>query len=409
MRTRNKQKSISSADAAFMNDVQASLMAQSAAGSKLVIFIIMLILAVGLTWAKFALVEEITRGEATVISKSREQIIQSLEGGILAEMNIHEGDIVEAGQVLLKIDPKKAQSSYRESLTKVIGLKATIARLRAEAYGIPLVFDEQVQTEPEVVDHETLAYEARRKALNDSVISLEKSYQLATREISLAAPLAKQGLLSEVELLRMQRQANDILSQITERKNRYQAESNSELIKLELELSQTSENLIGRSDVLERTTLLAPVKGTVKNVRINTIGGVIQPGERIMEIIPLEEQLLVETKIKPSDVAFLRPGLPAMVKISAYDFSIYGGLKGKVELISPDTIDDDKKVATGRPDATYYRVMILTDKSYLEVKGDNLPIIPGMVASVEIRTGEKTILDYLLKPVFKAKEAFRER
>ncbi|WP_217549265.1 HlyD family type I secretion periplasmic adaptor subunit [Pantoea sp. GbtcB22] len=400
---------ISSSDAEFMQDVQASLLSQTTPGSKLVIYLMLVVLAGGLLWAKFARVEEITQGESKIISKSREQVIQSLEGGILAEMNIHEGDIVERGQVLLKIDPTRAKSSYREALSKVIGLKATIARLRAEAYDLPLQFDDMVKQDPAVVEQETRAYDSRKRALVESVSALERSYSLSNREIQLAQPLAARGLLSEVELLRMRRQANDILSQITERKNKYQAEANGELIKLELELSQTSENLIGRADIVERTTINAPVRGTVKNIRVNTIGGVIQPGEHILEIVPLEDQLLVEGKIKPSDVAFLRPGLPATVKITAYDYSIYGGLTGRVELISPDTLKDDQKAAAGRPDDTYYRVMVLTDKSYLEAGGKQLPIIPGMVATVEIKTGEKTILDYLLKPVFKAREAFRER
>lgn len=244
---------------------------------------------------------------------------------------------------------------------------------------------------------------------NDDGAVPELSYSLASREIRMSEPLAAKGLLSEVEMLRMRRQANDILSQITERKNRYQAEANSELIKLELELSQTTENLVGRADIVDRTTVTAPVRGTIKNVRVSTIGGVIQPGEHIMEIIPLEDQLLVETQIRPSDVAFLRPGLKATVKITAYDYAIYGGLTGVVENISPDTLKDDQKAAAGRPDAIHYRVMVLTDNSHLEAGGKQLPIIPGMVASVEIKTGEKTILDYLLKPVLKAREAFRER
>lgn len=404
-----KKTTLSAADAAFMNDVRESLLAQTTPGSKIVIYMILVVLIGGITWAKYSQVEEITRGEAKIISKSREQVIQSLEGGILSEMDVREGDIVEQGQLLLKIDPTRAQSSYREALSKVIGLKATIVRLRAEAYSMPLVFDEQVQQDQAVVNQETQAYNARRKALADSVSSLERSYNLSSREIQLAEPLASKGLLSEVELLRMRRSANDILSQITERKNRYQAEANSELIKLELELSQTSENLIGRADVVDRTSISAPVRGTIKNVRVNTIGGVIQPGEHIMEIVPLEDQLLVEGKIKPSDVAFIRPGLPATVKITAYDYAIYGGLSGKVEHISPDTLKDDAKAAAGRPDDTYYRVLILTDKSYLEAGGKTLPIIPGMVASVEVKTGEKSILDFLLKPVMKAREAFRER
>ncbi|NWA60027.1 HlyD family type I secretion periplasmic adaptor subunit [Pantoea sp. B9002] len=406
---RKSEKGMSAADAEFMNDVQASLLSQTTPGSKLVMWIIIAVLVGGLTWANYARVEEITKGDGKVISRSREQVIQSLEGGILAEMNVREGTVVDRGDVLLKIDPTRAQSSYREVLSKVVGLKASIARLRAEAYAQPLVFDEQVKSDPAVVAQETKAYESRKRALNDSINSLQRSYALSMREINLAEPLAAKGLLSEVELLRMQRQANDIQAQIVERRNRYQSEANTELARLELELGQVSENLIGRADIVDRTTIVAPVRGTVKNVRVNTIGGVIQPGEHILEIVPLEEQLLVEGKIRPSDVAFLRPGLPAKVKITAYDFAIYGGLDGHVEYISPDTLKDDQKAASGRPDDTYYRVLILTDKSTLHAGNKDLPIIPGMIATVEVRTGEKTILDYLLKPVLKAKEAFRER
>ncbi|MGH8052404.1 MAG: HlyD family type I secretion periplasmic adaptor subunit [Stenotrophomonas sp.] len=407
---RNKDTgNISSSDAAFMNDVQESLLAQTTPGSRLVLYMVVAVLVSGLIWASIARVEEITQGEAKVISKSREQVIQSLEGGILAEMNVREGDIVNAGQVLLKIDPTRANASYREALSKVVSLKATLARLRAEAYGQPLEFDEQVRAAPDEVLNETRAFNARRRALVESVAAMERSYALSMREISLAEPLAAKGLLSDVELLRMRRQANDIKSQVVERQNRYRADANSELLKLEMELSQTNENLVGRADVVERTTIAAPVHGTVKNVRVNTIGGVIQPGEHILEIVPLEDQLLVEGKIRPKDVAFLRPGLPATVKITAYDYAIYGGLTGKVEHISPDTLKDDQKAAAGRADDTYYRVLVLTEKSALQAGGKELPIIPGMVASVEIRTGEKTVLEYLLKPILKTREAFRER
>ncbi|MGB3127669.1 MAG: HlyD family type I secretion periplasmic adaptor subunit [Pseudomonas sp.] len=396
-------------DASYMNDVQESLLTQTTPGSRLVLHLIAAVLVGGLVWAYFARVEEITQGEAKVISKSREQVIQSLEGGILAQMNVREGDVVDKGQVLLKIDATRAQASYRETLSKVIGLKASITRLRAEAYQQPLEFDDMVKTDKAVMQQEIQAYNARKNALNESVGGLQRSYALSMREIQLAEPLAAKGLMSEVEILRMRRQANEIKSQIVERTNRYQAEANAELAKFELELSQTSESLIGRADVLERTTITAPVRGTVKNVRVNTVGGVIQPGEHILEIVPLEDQLLVEGKIRPADVAFLHPGLAATVKITAYDYSIYGGLKGTVEHISPDTLKDDQKAAAGRADDTYYRVLILTDSSSLEAGGKPLPIIPGMVATVEIRTGEKTILDYLLKPVLKAREAFRER
>lgn len=407
---RNTQmKSVSAADAAFMNDVQESLLAQTTPGSRLVVYMGFLVLCVSLIWAYFAKVEEITQGEAKIISKSREQLIQSLEGGILAEMQIREGNIVEKGQVLLKIDPTRANSSYSEVKSKMVALMATIDRLRAEAYQQPLKFSPEVQEVPSEVELETKAYNARRQALEESIAALEKSYSLSAREIALAEPLAAKGLLSDVELLRMRRQANDIKLQMVERKNKFTAEANAELVKLELEASQTRENLLGRADIVERTTIRAPLRGTVKNIRVSTIGGVIQPGQDILEIVPLEDELLVEGKIRPSDVAFLRPGLPVTVKITAYDYAIYGGLSGTVQHISPDTLKDEQKVASGRADDTYYRVLVLTDRNSLLAGDKELPIIPGMVASVEIRTGEKTILDYLLKPVFKAREAFRER
>jgi adhesin transport system membrane fusion protein len=253
-----------------------------------------------------------------------------------------------------------------------------------------------------------MAYQARRRGLEDSVASLQRSYTLAMNELDMTEPLAKRGLISETEVLRMKRSANELQSQIVERRNKYQSDANDELSRLELELGQTKENLAGRADVLERTTLVAPVNGTVKDIKVTTIGGVIQPGQQIMSIVPLADQLIVEAHIKPSDVAFLKPGLPAMVKISAYDFGIYGGLKGHVINISPDTLIDEK-AAPGKPDAIYYRVQVLTDKSDLTAAGKHLPIIPGMTGNVEIRTGEKTVLSYLLKPIFKSREAFRER
>ncbi len=405
---RGDQPKMRKAEIEYMSDMRAALLTQSSPGSKLMLYVVAALLVAFLIWARFARVEEITQGEATVISRSREQVIQSLEGGILEEMNVREGDIVKKGQMLLKIDPTRAQTSYREAYSKAVGLKATLARLRAEAFSQPLVFPPEVRGETEVVQMETKAYNSRRHALDESIAALERSYALQQKEIELAEPLAAKGLMSDVELLRMKRTANELKSQMVERRNRYQADANSELTKLELELAQTNESLVGRRDVLSRTSVVAPVYGTVKNVRVNTIGGVIQPGEHILEIVPLEDQLLVEGKIKPSDVAFLRPGQPAMVKITAYDFGIYGGLKGKVSYISPDTLKDDAKAAAGK-DATFYRVQVLTDRAYLEAGGKQLPIMPGMIARVEIRTGEKTILDFLLKPIFKAQEAFRER
>lgn len=392
-----------------MQDLREAMLVQSAQGSRLVLYLLAAIMVVAMAWAGLTKVEEVTAGEAKVIPSSREQIIQSLEGGILESLSVKEGDIVQPNQVLLEIDPTRAGASYREGLSKVLALKGTVARLRAEAYEQPLVFSDDVKAVPSIVHDETQAYMARRKTLAEGVGALQRSLSLSEREIALSEPLSARGLMSEVEILRMKRQANDFRLQIVERQNKFRSDANAELTRLEGELAQAKENAGAREDVMRRTTIRAPVRGTVKNIRVTTIGGVIPQGGDIMEIVPLDGRLLLETKIKPSDVAFLRPDLPATVKVSAYEYTVYGGLRGVVESISPDTLRDDEKSRQGRPDTSYYRVMVRTDDAFLRVGSKTFPIIPGMTATVEIKTGEKTILSYLLKPVLKAREAFRER
>lgn len=408
-RRRRRVPRLSAQDAAFMDDVREALLVRSSAGAQTVLYVVVAVLVAGLVWAHFARVEEVTRGEATVVSQSREQSIQSLEGGIVRQIAVREGELVEKAQLLARIDPTRAESSYRELRSKALGLKATIARLRAEAYGVALAFPDDVKREPALVRQETAAYEARRRVMEEGVAALSRSRALVLREIAMSEPLAAKGLISEVEILRMRRQAADLDAQIVERRNRYRAEAGAELTRLEPELAQTDESLVGRADVLARTEVVAPMRGVVKNVRVHTSGAVVQPGEHIMEIAPVDDTLLVEARIKPSDVAFLRPGLPALVKVSAYDYAIYGGLHGRVVSVGPDTVKDEQRAASGRPDATYYRLMVETDANALEVAGRRLPILPGMQATVDVRTGEKTVLDYLLKPIFKAREAFRER
>ncbi|MDN7860469.1 HlyD family type I secretion periplasmic adaptor subunit [Burkholderia cepacia] len=408
-RRRRRVPRLSAQDAAFMDDVREALLVRSSAGAQAVLYVVVAVLVAGLVWAHFARVEEVTRGEATVVSQSREQSIQSLEGGIVRQIAVREGELVEKAQLLARIDPTRAESSYRELRSKALGLKATIARLRAEAYGVALAFPDDVKREPALVRQEMSAYEARRRVMEEGVGALSRSRALVLREIAMSEPLAAKGLISEVEILRMRRQAADLDAQIVERRNRYRAEAGAELTRLEPELAQTDESLVGRADVLARTEVVAPMRGVVKNVRVHTSGAVVQPGEHIMEIAPVDDTLLIEARIKPSDVAFLRPGLPALVKVSAYDYAIYGGLHGRVVSVGPDTVKDEQRAASGRPDATYYRLMVETDANALEVAGRRLPILPGMQATVDVRTGEKTVLDYLLKPIFKAREAFRER
>jgi membrane fusion protein, adhesin transport system len=401
----NLSRTARSDDMLYMRDMHQAMVAEKQNVIGITLILLLVFLAVALYWADHYQLEEITRGNAKVIPSSREQIIQSLEGGILSAMMVKEGDIVKQGQPLLKIDPTKAKAFYQEGQNKALALRATAARLRAEARGIPLKFSADVKKLPELVANETNTYQAKRQAVEQSIATIKRSKQLIGRELAMTEPMAAKGLVSEIELLRMRRQYNDLELQIQERFNKYRADAANELNKVESELSQTTENVGARQDQVKRTTINAPLRGTVKNIRMNTIGGVVQPAQDIMEIVPLEDRLLVEAKIRPHDVAFLHPGLPAMVKISAYDYSIYGGLEGEIEIISPDTLREERKTE----EENYYRVLVRTKNSTLMNNGKALPIIPGMTASVEIRTGEKSVLDYILKPVLKAREAMRER
>ncbi|MEO6270107.1 MAG: HlyD family type I secretion periplasmic adaptor subunit [Lautropia sp.] len=395
----------SGTDFDFMRDMQQAMVNDRQGGALLLLLLMIGLLISAAVWANYSRLEEITRGDARIIASSREQVIQSLEGGILQEMMVHEGDVVTAGQALLRIDQTKARSSYQEGYSKAIGLKAAAARLRAESRGTPLAFPPEVLSDKEIVKNETDTFNARKFALDQAVATANSSRALIAREIAITAPMVDKGLVAETELLRLKRQFNDLQAQSQERVNKYRVDAANELSKIESELAQTEEVLTARQDLVKRTVVNAPVRGTVKNIRMNTRGGVIQPGESIMEIVPLEDKLLVEAKIRPHDVAFLRPGLPATVKITAYDYSIYGGLDGHVELISPDTLREEKRAE----EESYYRVLVRTTNSVLTAGGKELPIIPGMTASVEIRTGEKSVMDYVLKPVLKVREALRER
>jgi membrane fusion protein, adhesin transport system len=395
-------------DLPYMRDMHQALIADKQYGVGLTLVLMFAVLGSALAWAGHSNVEEITSGTARVVPSSHEQVIQSLEPGILTELLVKEGDVVQAGQALLKIDPTKANASWQEGSNKVLAMRATAARLRAEARGTPLVFPKDVQSNPELLRNETNTYQAKRYAVEQGSATLKRSKELLARELAMTEPMVAKGLVAEVELLRTRRQLNEADLQIQERFNKWRADAASELVKVEAELSQTNEIVNARADQVKRTVMYSPLRGTVKNIRINTIGGVIQAAQEILEIVPFEDKLLVEAKIRPHDVAFLRPGLPATVKISAYDYSIYGALQGEVILISPDTLKEERN-KQAQDDERYYRVLVRADVSSLRQAEKELPIIPGMTANVEIRTGEKSVLDYILKPVLKAREALRER
>ncbi|WP_159565962.1 HlyD family type I secretion periplasmic adaptor subunit [Budvicia diplopodorum] len=363
-----------------------------------------------IVWAANFDIEEVTSGPARVIPSSREQVLQSLEGGILKDMLVQEGDTVEKGQILVRIDPARAEAAYLESAHRMLALRAQAARLRAESLGTEILFPEDVLKNSELTTRELESYRSRKQALEESIENFVASKKLINQELDIAKRLAAQELLSDTEVLKLRRQANDAELQITERRNRYHSEASAELTKVEAELSSLGETAAGRHDTLVRTELRSPVYGIINNIRINTIGGVIQPGAEIMEVTPLGDTLLVETKIKPADVAFLIPGQEAMVKLSAYDYSLYGGLKGNVVFISPGALKDEE--ARGKPgvDPTYYRVIVRTEGNTLTKAGSQkLKVLPGMTATVDIRTGQKSFLSYLLRPLLRVQEAFREK
>ncbi|WP_053144237.1 HlyD family efflux transporter periplasmic adaptor subunit [Erwinia billingiae] len=356
-------------------------------------------------WAHFAILDEVTVGTGKVTPLSRAQVIESLDGGIVDQLNVHEGDIVEKGEVLAKLDPTRFQSNFGEAASKARTLRASAERLQAELTGAPLAFSAETLKEPELVARETQLYQSRRRNLSETVKNLEDAKKLVQDELRMTAPLVAKGAAGEVEVIRLRRQVSDLQGKIDEAKNDYAVRAREEQVKNNADLDAQLQVVTGKEDQLTRATLYSPVRGIVKDIQVTTVGGVLQPGGKLMEIVPLEDQLLIETRINPRDIAYIRPGLPATVKVTAYDSSIYGDLPGEVETVSPDTIQDEVK-----RDQYYYRVYVRTQKAELTNKaGRKFPIVPGMVANVEIKTGQKSVMDYLIKPLNKVKESMRER
>ena len=391
------------ADLPFLRAARAAEIAESHpfAGSSLLLMIVFLIVAV--MWATSAELDEVTRGDGAVVPSSREQVIQSLEGGILAELSVREGDVVEKGQVLLRIDDTRSGASLREGQVKSQSLRAEIARLQAEAGGTRPQFPADIASV--IIDRERKTYVSRLTAVEESATSLKRNLELAEKELAMTEPMVARGAVSEVEVLRLQRQIIELKGQIQDRRNSFKAEARGKQAEKEAELGGVTELLTARTDEVQRSLVRSPMRGTVKNIKVTTLGGVIGPGQDIMEIIPIEDRLLIEAKIRPADVAFLHAGQEATVKLTAYDYTIYGSLRGHLEHISADTIIDENP-----PHERFYRVYVRTDAATLAGKTGPLPVISGMVATVEVLTGHKTVLEYLLKPVLKTRDnALHER
>lgn len=394
-------------------------------------------------WAAWAKIDEVTRGEARVIPSQQVQIIQSQDGGVVKEILIREGDIVEQGQLLISLDQTRSESMLRESRAELLGLRAKVERLNAVVDDKTFEPSEELQQLiPSILEQEKRLYgdnlqrlQAIRNIADEQLIQrqqelselearknqLTKSLSLSTRELNVTRPLVSSGAVSEVELLRLERDTTNINGELEQTKAQIEKSKSSitEAInsKREVELAYFNElredlsatiarvnaleeSSTGLTDRVNQTLVKSPVKGTIKRLYFNTVGGVVLPGREIVEIVPLDDTLLLEAKIQPRDIAFLRPGQEAMVKFTAYDFVVYGGLKGTVERIGADTIIDEEGNA-------YYNVRVRTTESF---NNEDMPIIPGMVAEVDILTGKKTILAYLMKPVLRAKQyALTER
>ena len=398
---------ISKSDANYLTELKAAQVVDALPGVNLTLYFMLIVILAAMAWATTTRVDVVTRAEARVVPDGKEQVIASLEGGILGALMVREGQKVTAGQELARIDPTRFESQLNEDKAKQTAMKAMQARLLAEATGAALKFAPEVQSATAAMAAETASYQARQRLLQETVSANRRSIEFLQRELSVAQTMASKGLMSEVEVMRLRRQINDLQLQTQERINRHRQEASAELVRVQTELGQLTEQMSGRADVLRRTVIKSPVNGWVKNIRAVTLGGVISPGGSIMEIVPMGSRVLIEARIKPADIGFVRVGQEAQVKLAAFDFTTYGGLKGVVEYISPDALGDAER-SSNPESATYYRALVRAEKGTIHARGKDIQVMPGMTATVEVKTGERSILSFLLRPMLKSKEAFRE-
>ena len=433
-------------DPDFATDVRETILAQTPQGGRLIIWATLILLVIFIVWASFSELEEVTRGEGKVVPSSHVQIVQNLEGGIISEILINVGDKVKKDQLLLKMDPTRFSSSFEENRVKYLSDKAKAARLKAEATGSALVIPEDVLKErPDIAERERQLFQTRRMELGSSseikrqqinqrrqelkeleakLVELNRTYSLLQKEIGMIKPLVNKGAASDVEVLQLERQASQLEGEIDRVRHAipaaqaklqesevalrelslsYRSKSSTESSEVLKELDESASSSLALKDRLDRTAVRSPVDGIVNRVMVKTVGGVVQPGMDLVEIVPMHGNLLIEAKIKPSDIAFLRPGQKATIKFTAYDYTVYGALDAELESVGADSITDDKG-------NSYFLVRLRTDKNYLGTAQHPLPIMPGMVTTVDILTGKKTVLSYILKPVLKARYmALRER
>lgn len=377
-----------------------------------IILVVMIIMCIFVAWASVAQVAEITRAPGLVIASSRTQTIQSAIDGVIEIVKVREGERVIKGQVLANLERSQAEAAQNDSLGKVAALKAALVRLRAEVFDKPLNFPPDVQAHPHFVTNQTELYKRRQQGIKTEISALQDSLRLVREELELSRPLLVTGDIGKVEIIRLERQEAELTGQVSVRRNKYFQDAQAEMTKVEEEISTQQQILAERSITVGRLEVRAPVNGMVKKIYLTTQGAKVRPGEVIMELLPIDGNLIVEGKLKPSDIAFIRTDLPATVKLDAYDYSIYGSLDGKVIYVSPDAINEE----TRQGEQLYYRVQVKIDENSIAEhnrKGrgkKSIEVQPGMTAGIEIETGKKTLLSYVTKPVTKTiSMSFSER
>ncbi|MBL4919413.1 HlyD family efflux transporter periplasmic adaptor subunit [Szabonella alba] len=362
-----------------------------------IIRVTFLAVAIAVIWAAFAQIDKITRGDGRVIPLRRMQTIQSLEGGILSELHVKEGDIVTQGQIIATLDPTRTRAAFMATQSEIDALMAEVTRLEAEVLEKPELDFGADPTDTQRT--ELRLFTARRTRLQSSLVALDAERAALQEQLDITSPLAASGSVSRMDMLRLRQSLAEIDGRINEARNGYVQDAYRDLAERRARMLSLQQEVLRKEDEFLRTVVRSPVEGRINNIAITTLGGVVRPGEAIMEITPIDDQLLIETKVLPRDVAFIAPDMPASVKITAYDFAVYGDLRGTVTQISEDTVEED--TPTGKQD--FYRVMVQTERSYLERFGEQFPIRPGMVAQVDIESGKQSILSYLTRPLLRAR------
>lgn len=374
----------------------------------LVVFgLLFLVIAPFIIWTSYTHIDQISHAQGQVITSAKTQLIQTANDGVIDKIYVKEGQSVKKGDKLIVLEKSQSQASYEDSSAKVAALQATLVRLRAEVYGKPLIFSKNVQRYSDFVKNQTALFHRRQQLLNDEISTLNESLKLAEYELNLNLPLLASGDIGATEIIRLKRQIADLRGQISSKRNKYFQDSQAEMTKAEEELSTKEQELNDRSITLERTMIVSQMDGIVKNIIVTTQGARVRSGDVILELLPVGDKLIIEAKLSPSDISFIKKGQKAAIKLDAYDYSIYGIFHGVVEYISPDTLIEK----TQRGDKYYFRVQIVLDETQLvSSSGKKIEISPGMGVQVDIVTGNRTVLSFLTKPLTKTfSESFHER